>query len=168
MKRRPSSAAATSVVPEPQKKSATRSPGSRAGGDDAAQQAGVLLGRPAGLLAREALDLDRVEGVLAAQGELGAVGVPHVLHRHAAGAWGLAVAATVALGVRHVLLVEAEAGGVAGVEEDEVVVADPVVRAGLEAGEPADPPHDLALEAGRAEDLVEQDLGVVADGRVDV
>jgi hypothetical protein len=139
-----------------------------AGGDDAAQQAGVFLGGPAGLLAREAFNLDRVEGVLAAQRELGLVGVPHVLHGHAAAARRLAVAAEVALGVRDVLLVEGEARGVAGVKEEEVVVADPVVRAGLEAGEPADPPHDLALEAGRSEDLVEDQLGVVADGGIDV
>ena len=48
------------------------------------------------------------------------------------------------------------------------MVPDPPARARLEAAHPADAPDDLALEGARAEDLVEQDLGVVRGVRVEV
>ena len=48
------------------------------------------------------------------------------------------------------------------------MVSYPPARARLEAAHPADAPDDLPLKARRAEDLVEDDLRVVRDVRVEV
>ena len=168
MTRRPRLAAATAVVPEPQKASRTRSPGVRRGFDDPAQEALVLLRRVAGLLIGETLDLDRIQGVPAPQRKLGLVRVPHVVDRHAGALGRGAVAARIALGVRDVVLVERELLRILRIEEDQIVVADPVFGFGLESRHPPDPPDDFALERGLAKHLVAQQLDGVAHGRVDM
>ena len=128
------------------------------GGDDSFQQRQRLLRGVTQLLGRERLDVRRIERGI----------VPHVVDRLAL--WiGAAAAPDVIVIMRDEQLVERPVGGgIAQIIENGVVVADPVLRPRLEAADPAGPPHDLAPEMCRAEHAVQQQLQIMARGRITV
>ena len=140
------------------------SPGFDDSRDDALEESfSFFLRRVADLLARERHDLDAVEPIEIAR-------VPHVLDRTPPALGRHSVPSYVAARVRDGLLVEGRGAPTLGVVEDRVVVADPPTCARLEPADPADAPYDLALEGRlpRPEHLVEDDLRVVSDVRVEV